>query len=86
MTDELIFCLRGFDRVTTNEAADLIEAQAKKITELQKDAERLDYLESISTYKGNFMYSVHHLEFTQEFDGPCSNFRAAIDEAMKGQK
>lgn len=82
MSIELIHCLRAFDRVTTNEAADLIEAQAEKIAELQADAKRLDYLEGLSTYTGNWMSRVHRLDFTHEYGS--SSFRAAIDDAMKG--
>lgn len=50
------------------------------------DAARLDYLESLATYKGrSFMGGTHHLEFTHDFDSPNANFRAAIDAAMKGE-
>jgi hypothetical protein len=57
-------------------ALDVIEA-------LQADVERLDYLDSLATYKGNFMGGVHHLEFTHEFESPNISFRAAIDAGRK---
>lgn len=38
--EELIERLRCFDRVTCNEAADALEAQAREIEGLRKDAER----------------------------------------------
>lgn len=41
---ELIERLRCFDRVTCNEAADALEAQALEIEALRKDAERYRFL------------------------------------------
>lgn len=38
--EELIERLRCFDRATCNEAADTLEAQAREIDGLRKDAER----------------------------------------------
>lgn len=38
--EELIDRLRCFDRVTCNEAADALKAQAREIEALRKDAER----------------------------------------------
>ena len=42
---ELIERLRYFDRLACNDAIGVIEAQAREIEGLRKDAERLDWLE-----------------------------------------
>lgn len=48
--EELIERLRCFDRVTCNEAADALEAQAREIEGLRKDAYRAEQLEQLARY------------------------------------
>lgn len=47
---ELIERLRCFDRVTCNEAADALEAQARELERLRKDAERVTQLEQLARW------------------------------------
>jgi hypothetical protein len=55
-----------------------------RVAELEKDAARLDYLDSLATYQGrSFMGGTHHLDFTHDLENPNSSFRAAIDDAMQ---
>ena len=71
---------------TLKQQGQTIDIQAAKIEALEKDAERLAYLDSLATYNGrSFMGGTHHLEFTHDFDSPNSSFYAAIDAAIAGE-
>ena len=68
-----------------DEAADALEAQAREIEGLRKDADRLDWLESSSESHG-FCHTAYgeHRYYAHQIKG-YPTVREVIDAAMKGQ-